>query len=282
MAKGKREPERDLTKFDAPTLPSYLQTHTEEDTSLDTMQEFRVIARVKMIQSMASSELLELFDPGDVIASPVNQLICKHEKGEQNSFRVVPLMFFPEWCKRSDRKDMEARFILERSFDADSVLARRSKDPRQREEKYDGDKYVAKYCEHLNFIILIYDPTHEFHMETFALSYSVGEHFAGANFISACSMRGGASNRAPLWSQVWDLVPIFRDRGTNKWWGMDHRSPPVDEEGNSQGFILEEEVELFKGLHEELFELHAKKLIIVDQSEGDEDAEPTDDSNGNY
>ncbi len=280
---AKRKPGKDLTKIDAPTLPAYLQNEAEGDESLDTMQEFRVIPRIKIIQALASTELLELFDAGDIIVSPLNQMICKHEKGEDKFFSIVPLLFYPEWCKWSDRKDSDAAAILERSFDVTSEVAKKSKDARTRFEGYGGTKedggykLHARYVEHLNFIVVIYDPSHELHMETLALSYSRGEYYAGANLCSAASTRGAVGARAPLWSQVWDLVPKYRVRGENKWWGMDHCTPELDEDENSRAFITEEEVPVFKELHEQMFEMHSKRLIVVDHSGGDDEEEPSDD-----
>lgn len=269
MAKG-RTPKQDVAKIHPSAgVPDFLRDHMESDTTIADMAEYRVLPRFKVIQSTSASELLKVFDAGDLILSPGNAMVSKVNKKEQVSepFLFVPVFFFVEFCKWSDLKDTESPVIMVRSFDPSSEVAKFSRDPNKRFEKYKEDSYVARYAEHLNFAGFIYGE-HGLSMETAVMGFSRGEFTNGRNFISAISIR-----KAPLWSQVWSFQTGFRERGADrKWWGVDFST---DEDTS---FITDDEVEFFKEQHAELKDLHAKAKLVVDHSDSsarddDEEAE---------
>ncbi len=266
MAKGKksRSPGRDMVKVEG--VPNYLEEYIEEDDSLDAMKGYRVLQRLKVIQNTSRSDLTDRFNFGDIILSPGNILVAEvnaKEKLTKFPFPFVPVFFFAEFCKWSDIDDTEGQTIFDRSFDPASDVARRSRDPKLRFEKYNDGKYVARYVEHLNFAGFIYQG-HELHGEACVQSFSRGEFTRGRNFISAVAMR-----KIPLWSQVWNFTVGFREPSTSKkWWGFDH----LPREENN--VIEEEEVKFFKGQHEEMKDLYEKQRLVVDHSDsGDETTE---------
>lgn len=262
----KREGGKDLVKVQAPTgLPAYLMDHIQDDTSLEAMQEYRILPRLKIIQSMASQELLQKFDPGCIIFQPgaaVVSMVNKKTSASDKPFKFVPLFFFVEFCKWADREDKKSSSIMDRTFDPASDLASRARDKNLRFEKYgDGNLFQARYVEHLNFPGFVYSTDHQLRGECCVLGFCRGEFGTGRNFISAVSMR-----KAPLWSQVFEMNAGFRDRGAKKWWGIDYKIP---EDGP---LIDEKDVAFFKQTHQELKDLYAKKKLGVDRSEQDEDS----------
>ena len=265
MATKKRESGQEIVRVNAPEgVPDYLAAHIAEDTSLDNLQEYKILPRIKIVQSTANGELLKVFSPGDIILFPGNVMVAPYFKAEQKSeaFLFVPLFFFTEFCMWSDLKDTTSKKIQERTFDAGSSLAIRSKDPNRREEKY-GDKsqFTRRYVEHLNFPGIIYAKS-QCQGQLSTLSFARGDFQTGLNFITALTMR-----KMPLWSQVVELNSVYHERGADvKYYGFEHRF----QEGEKN--ITAEEVDFFKKLHNELKDLFAKKLLVVDRT--DEEGSP--------
>lgn len=264
--KKSREPGRDLATLDAPPgVPNYLAAYVEEDKSLEDMKAYRVLQRLKVIQSTSNTELLDKFEPGDIILSPGQALIAAVDRKSRQSkepFLFVPVFFFAEFCKWSDLDDKESATILGRSFDPTNEIAKRARDPKRRFEKYNDGNYVARYVEHLNFAGFIYGE-HEFAREACVQTFSRGEFGRGRNFISAITLR----KAIPLWAQIWQFTVGFRDpTEKRKWWGMDFIAP------EGENVIGEDEVEFHKAGHEELKDLYEKQRLIVDHEDsGKED-----------
>ncbi len=276
MAKERGEPNRDIVPVKAPEgVPSYLAEFSgEQDTSLNDMQAYRILPRLKVIQGTAKQELLKQYDPGTIILSPANVKVADVDKKEQCSsdpFLFVPLFFFVEFCKWADLKDKSSNSIVDRTFDPGSDIAAKSRDKNQRTEEYGEKKqFKYRYVEHLNFAGFIYAKNdgseHPLKGEACCLHFERGEFGKGTSFITAASMRRGL----PLWSQVWELTAGFRPKSDDKkWWGIDF-SIPLDEKLR---VIKPDEVAFFKATHEELKSLHAKKKLVVDASGGDDDAD---------
>ncbi len=284
MAKKDRDdPGAAIVRHDQPMgLANYLEAEAAEDTSLDATKEYRILPRIKVIQSTASGDLKKNFDEGDVIFSPSNVLVAKVVKAEQRSetpFMFVPVYFFVEFMKMSDLKDKGSPTVVARTFDPATDIARRARDNEKRyegygEKKKDGFQYTYRYVEALNFPGLIYGPNdHPLKGETCVLQYARGEFSQGKAFISAVNMRKidpMKPAKMPLWAQVWQFSSGYRDKGEDKkWWGLDHS---VAEDASLRQ-IKQEEVELFKSTHAELKAAHEANKLRVDQSDRDEEAE---------
>ena len=141
--------------------PDYLAQYVEKDNSLDTLREYRVVPRFKIIQATTDTELKKNFGEGSIIIRPGDALICKFEE-KPESFDFVPLFFFVEWAMWRDLKGT-GPMILDRSHDPTSELATKSKRADTRKELYPGheeyqdkDKLYNSYVEHLRFIGVIY------------------------------------------------------------------------------------------------------------------------------
>jgi hypothetical protein len=266
---------RDLQKVNTPEgLPDYLATLATGDHSLEDLRQERTLSRIKVIHGSSSPELKKIFDEGDVIISPGQTLIAKVIKAEQSSesFFMVPLMFFVEFCKWKDLNDTGSPTILARSFDKGSDIAAKAKNFQKRDEPY-GDGFTARYVEHLNFVSVIvgYHPLAN-QMEPFILGFCKGEWGVGKNFITTL-----ARMSAPLWSTVWKFNSCARSKGSYNWWGIDFLVPNQEKDGIGR-FITQDQVEIFHAAHEELRKLHSEHRLVVDRSDIDDvNADTADD-----
>ena len=242
----------------------YLSAYVEKDTSLEMLDEYKILPRIKVIQQMTREELKDTYGEGSLIITPGDMLLAKKKDQE---FQFVPVFFFPEWCLWSDRRDKANPMIQERSLEKGSKLALLSADPEKRFEEYEGGPenkpFKKRYVAHLNFVGVVYGE-HPASGTMCTLTFSRGEYNKGRAFISAAKLRRLGSKTAPLWSQVWTLRSNLRERGENKWYGIDFASP-------QDPFILKEEVPGFKSMFEMLKEDYEKKILQVNRAdEGDE------------
>jgi len=234
-----------------------METYKEEDNSLDQVKKYRQLTRLKLIQGMSPQELKKEFGEGAVLMQPGRAMVAEAEE----PFLFVPLFMFTEWCHWSDRDDDSTRAILDRTFDKESPLAKRSRDKDARFEKYSvGDtEYKSRYVEHLCFPGLIYGD-HQHSMTPVTLSFEKGEFVQGNAFCSAIVMR-----RAPLYLNVFKLQSAVHTNGKNEWFGFDFSNPATGP------FVSEEEAPAFKALNAEYIQQHADRTLEVDRSDADEE-----------
>lgn len=234
--------------------PDWLAAYNEVDESKTAMAEHRVLARIKVVQALSNPEIKDKFGDGSVIATPSNVLLCE-KRGE---IFFVPVLFFPEYISWADRNDSNSPAILARSFEKTSEVGIKARSSETREEEY-GDGFIKKNCEHLNFAGFLYGE-HEFSGTPIVLSFSRAEHRVGSQMVTTAFMV-----KAPLWSQVFRVAPVFRDKGPQKkWYGL---------EVSPAGFITAEEAEFFRTAHEELkTEFEARKLAVNHDDARDETA----------
>lgn len=249
-------------------VPSYLEAVAAEDTSLEQMKGYRVLSQIRVVQAMSDATLKEQVGEGAAVLQPGAVLLAK--RGEK--FNFVPLFFFPEFITWKDRRDSGGSPIADRSFDKAGEIAAKSRNADSRWEPYPGgpknDPYKMRHVEHLNFAGVIYGG--DLHMTPAALSFSKGELSVGKNLCSAALLRKVGANPAPLWSQVWSFGSNVREAGGYSWFGLDFSNPETP-------WIAEDEVQIFKALHEELRDLHEAQRLSVDQSDG-----ATDEDDGEF
>lgn len=267
MSKNKDRTEVAITKV-AGVDPNWLSKYVADDHSLDGMDEYRILPRVKVIQSMTAVELKKQFGEGSLIMRPGD--VCLWKEGME-AVKFVALFFGVEFAKWNDRRDT-SQMVAERSFSPTSELAKRARDIEKRfevcpgqENKKDADKFHYRYIEHLRFFGVLYkgDMAGQF----VAISFEKGEFYQGKNFISAIKMRklktvdaeGNESTvPAPLWAQVWELKGGFRPRGEKNWYGIDFA--PAEEPT-----IDEADFDEFSKLHTEMKGLYEKQKLMVDE-----------------
>jgi len=272
MAK-RNETSKDVVKVNP--MMNMMAKIAKEDKSLDSMNEYRVLPRFKLLQGMTAEDLKDKFGEGSAIVRPGDTLVTSKE----GSFDFVPLMFFGEFTKMADRRDKENPMIMARSFDPSSDLAKKARSKELRWELYPGERPDAdkpkkfRYVEHLRFPGLIYGG-HDLRGVAAVLSFEKGEYYQGQNLIQAIKLRrekfideetGEAKPfQVPLYCQVWTLSPGQRTRDDKKWWGFNFKAaenPNVDET----------DIDSFRLQHQELVDLHAKQRIVVDGDDSEEE-----------
>ncbi len=242
----------------------FLAEYQEADTSMDALAEYRIVPRMKVIQAMSDKDLKAEFGEGSVIVYPGGQKIAGAEEG----FLFVPVFFFPEFMKWADRNDKESNAILDRSFDPQSEIALRSRDPERRNEEYpDGRKdrkgkpLEFRYCEHLNFVGVVYNEEGDF--EPVILGFAKGDFSKGKQLASSIRMRRADGRPVPMWAQVWQFHTVLNEGSEGSWYQLRSSSPTVN-------VIQAEHAPALKELHEMLKDEHLKGLVRVG---GDEEEE---------
>lgn len=264
MAKQSEERLKSTAVTVGQDAPSYLAKFAADDHSTDSIQEYRVLNRVKVIQAMTSPDLKRDFGEGTAVLIPVRQLVVP----TGGSFLFVPLMFWPEFIKWRDINDKGGSAIIARSTDKAGEIAVKSRDAEKRLEVYpDNPKFKYRYVEHLNFAGLIYGEN-----TPVAVSFSRGEFFTGRNFCTMIGMRKIGQNKAPLWMQVWQMKTAMRNRNGYSWWGLEPTNPA---EGISP-WIQEDEIPLMQALYKELYDQYGKNNLGVDLSDADDEAAAVD------
>ncbi len=224
--------------------PDWLAAYTAEDTSHDDFAEHLILPRLQVVQGLSAEESKELVGEGGCVILPGNTAVCERGGG----FQFVPLYFWSDFKTWSDRQDANSPGLLGQSLSRTSEIARKAKDPDLREEDYGGG-FVMSHQEHLNFAGIIYGD-HPLAMSPCVISYTKGEHRKGEALVSSISLRRMDGKRIPYYLQVWEMRTALRERGGNKWWGLDAYSP-------AEGPLVVAEADA-RGCHEEYTRLKAQ------------------------
>ncbi|PHR92027.1 MAG: hypothetical protein COA69_09685, partial [Robiginitomaculum sp.] len=204
---------------------------------------------------------------------------------KESPFEFVPLAFYAEFGKWSDRRDKDSDMIVERSYDPLSEVAKKSMDPDQRVEVYAGhegkperDQWKYRYVHSLNFPGFIYGD-HPLSGTQVTLTFSKGEFGTGQRLINAIQLRrmpvDGVSKKVPLWAQVWEFTSTLRQKEDRKWYGLDFQA-------GENPMILVDQIEQFRDNHLALLELIKAKSLTTDQSEDDEGSSAATDPNAKF
>lgn len=233
-------------------VPEWLQE--VDETGLETASQFIQPARIKLIQTQTKAPLKGKFQPGDAVLMPQEMLLSamSYEGATASTsepFTFVPLFFFPEWL--SCNKYGVDPFIIERTIDPNSPIARKAKSAQHRKE---GD---IRHVEVLNFLIKL---DHEMYGELpVVLSFSKGGWRTGSNFLTLMKMR-----RGPIWSMRFQgSVSLKSNSNDDEFYGFDIGNP---DEGNSP-FIAEGEMAHYKAAYDDLKAAHDSNRIVVDHDE---------------
>lgn len=243
---------------------------------VETLSQFLVPPRIKVVQKTADPALLEQFNEGDVILMPSKVLVAEmirdnkgHPSGKITPFYIVPVFFFPEWCSWNPiQLKGQGPAVRERSLDIKSSIAQKARSQSTRYEPHPDKKDLKiRHVEHLNFVsVLVGD--HPYAMEPFIVSFSRGEHGAGRRFAQLVKMR-----KAPLYGCIFEINVGFRQNTQGNWWGLDVGNPPAA----ISPWVSAEAFPLLKEMHETFVQHHKNSLIRVDY-DPEEEVPPIDDS----
>jgi hypothetical protein len=260
-------------KSTAVALPEWMQQYEREGT--DDLGQYVVPPRLKVVQPTSGEPFNMKFDQGDVVAVPqIIKIAGMEDKITGEPFYFTPLFFFAEWCLWNpiELKGTHSA-VRERTFDAESEIAIRSRDPKLWSVKCPElpDK-MMRYVEHLNFVVAL-KGDHELAGTPCILPFARAEHKAGSNLAALIKMRA-----APLFGCNFEGRVGFRTNNHGQWYGIDVTNPAGD---SGVTPFVEDEVQFnqYRQVHKGLKEAHDNRLIKVDYEEGESPQEPTDTPN---
>lgn len=263
----RNNPGTGVTKVGGTDL-SWLEKHQLGEHVNASLDDYKILPRIKTIQGMSAQKLQDAYGVGSLILSPGDAIVAK--KGVP--FHFTPVFFFPEFLKCGDREDTNTPFIVARTFDPTHEIARRCQNAETRTEGYGernqkGDyQYHYTYVETLNFPGFVVDETHDLRGVPVVLVFAKGEWSRGRNLAQAISLRRANGKKVPMHLQRWKMCSALREKGTRRWWGIDFENP-------EQPYINQDMVEFMSTQAKELSEFFAKQKLRVAGDPEDEAAE---------
>ncbi len=247
--------------------PDYLQD--AEVIGLEGLKKYVILPFIKVVQKMASKELTDVFNIGDLIASGSNSLIAQMNVDTKfksletgNPFHFVPLFFYPEWCTWSPFEGRgQAPAIINRSLDPACDIAAKSNNPNLRAEEIDTEwgKLMCRHVEHLAYVVTLWN--HPLAGTPMILSFQKGEHGTGRAFSSLIAMR-----KASPFACVFQGVSTYRPgSGKGDWYGIQPSNPSGEEA--PEPWVPEDEMNVFKVLHLEMKKAYEEKRLIAGYDE---------------
>lgn len=244
-------------------VPSFMHEDRElTKSSTEKLGDYVYPPRVKVIQSNAEEQYSK-FQPGDVVLVPQGIVVAHVDE----AFHFVPLLFYPEWAAVNPIETKgQLPMFRERTFDPNSTLARKARNPDLRREPCPecAGKDI-KNTEFLTFICLILNNEECLGMPV-ALSFSSGSHRDGSQLSSLVKMR-----RCPIFGGVYEgKVPKTKRKNTKgQWYAIEVGNPSV--ESGVESFVQDPAVyDKLKELHLQLKETNDRIMVQYDEDPEDE------------
>lgn len=262
------------------SIPAHLLDIPTEDRGMELLKDYIVPPRLKIVQPTSGAPFDEMFGAGDVVLIPSMTLVAPVDGKTGAPFTFVPLFFFPEWIVVNPLETRQSlQMIRDRTFDPNSDIAARSRDPKTRDficpempADSHGKALLCSHVETLNWIILIQQ---ESLMEMPCLiNFRGAEHSRGRNFSNLLQMR-----RTAIFGCKFECHTQLRSNVKGKWFGFDISNPEVAEDRWVQDVNLFNE---YKGLYEEYKRHHEEQTLkveyedVVVPEDGEEDSDSQD------
>lgn len=259
------------------SLPAHLADH--ETFGLDMLSDFVTPPRAKVVQRQSDAMLEKGFDPGDIVAVPLNVPIAPIEKDGKGKaqkkgvfFHVVPLFFYPEWILWNP---IETKGTLDaikaRSLDPKSEIAIRSRDANTRTvicpdlPSKDGKPIHCRYVEHLTFISTIVDEDHALYGMPIAFSFQRASHSAGRNWAALIRMKN-----APVCGCNYAVQSVYQSNAQGQWFQPEVTNPVL-----MSPYVQDpDKFTLFKSLHEDFKKAYEQNRLQVDHDDSEISAAP--------
>lgn len=244
--------------------PEFMREDSKVGTEL--LSKFMQPPRIKVIQPLTKPPLIDMFNPGDMVILPTNQVILTlavDDKGKtlktSAPVRFTPIFFFPEWITYNPKEIKEQHgSIRERTFDENSPIAFKSKNKATRTEPCPemADKLIT-HVEVLNYAVVFY--IDDIPTEPAILQFKSGEHSVGTAFNTLIRSR-----KAPIFGCVFEATIGFRTNSKGQWFGVDVSNP------QERPWVSDSQMyAAFKEEHERFQEFYDANAIII---EDDDDA----------
>ncbi len=216
----------------------------------------------KTIQPQSKGEFAEKFNKGDVILLP-NMEVCfpvlLNEGGKSTEkgsvFHFIPIFFFTEYCVWNPIEINAESAIRERTFDKNSVIAKKARNKETWFETCPEDnRYKIRYCEHLNFFLIPTTPSIA-EGQLVVQSFARGRYRDGAKLLQEIRTRD-----ASIFGMQFEANTRFRKNAKGEWYGWDIRNPSV--ESGVDGWIRDRVMfKKYEELHLQCQSAYDKELI---------------------
>lgn len=243
--------ETKLQKTTHSDVPAFISQDEDAKQANELLSQYVQPPRMKIVQPTTKPPLSERFSPGDLLLMPSETLVAN--RGEP--FLFTPLFFFPEWITVNPLGSDQ--FIRERTYDPESDLATKARDPKRRKEPCpeDASKTIS-HRESLVFIVALH--LEEFAESYAALSFARAEHKKGTALASSIKMSG-----VPMYGTIWEGKVSQRSNAEGQWFGVD-TGPP---HGTSR-FVQDKELyEKYKAAHADFRDAYLNNKIKMDSDE---------------
>lgn len=190
--------------------PDFLPA-ADKELGTKELQQHIIPPRLKIVQKQSSDQLLEKFEPGDLIVVPL--MIKLASKGEQVGF--TPIYFFTEYCTWNPIQTKGTLpAVRSRTRDPQSELARKARDAelRNADKCPENEGFNLAHCEHLNYLCMFDDLA-----ETpVAVSFARTQHFVGCNFAALIRMRNAA-----VFAGHYLVKTVSQSNAQGNWYGFE-------------------------------------------------------------
>lgn len=223
--------------------PEYLSNVSSDDLDTSTLNKFRRVPRVKIIQGTTEGELGDQFNQGDTVIIPDNVLVAPNK----STFVAVPILTFEEWAVWNPwelvksgqlepiAKDEEGNVLI--STNPSSDIAQKARERHSEPCEIDNTQFLT-WQSHLNYVLAIFIEGDE--LPTYAMQVFRGAEFRTgsnwANRIRATIER----KKVPQFCQRYLLTVAKHSNDKGNWMGFDIK-PDLE-----NPYVTGEEYELFK------------------------------------
>lgn len=185
-------------------LPDFI-AQDADPTACDHMAGEEFLPLAKTIQGQTKRELKDLAGgEGALLANPIRSILAK----PGNQVTVIPVGYWKDFTKVSDVKDTAADFILERTRNEHSEVAKKAQNKNARTESYPTNpEWKYQYRVNYNFICYIDECPDNPEMEgsIVAFIFSSGDFFVGQQWISRIRQRHRMPGNPAPFCQRWHI-----------------------------------------------------------------------------
>ena len=211
--------------------------------------------RLKIIQKQSGSELQAKFNVGDVILSPMGELLAAFNKGGVPSpFLFTPIFYFEEFCQWAPLAlKGKVPMITARTTNPMDALAKKCLSNETRTEMLTevngqllGQAYEFKNLQHLNFICVVNHDGHPLNGTMFLMTFASGSFAVGTRLASLIKQRKASPFMCIFQGSV-NPTPRKNERGD--WYVLEFTQPQ-----SGSPWTTEEQFGIFQREHNSLRE----------------------------
>jgi hypothetical protein len=257
-------------------LPEFINHGREGLIGVETIREYIQPPRLKVVQPQSSPELKSQFNEGDLIIMPQKELVApiqmnQHGKpGDKGTaFLIVPIFQYTEfiaWNPLGTKGTLPP--IRERESNPDSLLAKKCRNPKTRDEvcpefpkDAEGKEQFIRNTEHLNFLVSLVSFDNLFDTPC-CISFFRGEMKAGSSFCAAINMR-----HTDIFANQFLAQLSRRTNAKGNWFGFDITNPPFTAENDLRWVQDKALYDYFGQLHAAYSEAYKSGEILTDYDE---------------